>query len=346
MSVVTISKEILKNFVEKIFLAEGVRPMDAEVLSNHLVLANLRGVDSHGVSRVKNYIERLRSGNVEKGKNFIILKETPVSCLIDGNNSMGILVATEGMRIAVEKAQKTGIGIVAVNNSNHCGMLADYVKYAADRDCIAVATTNAPSSMAPWGGKEGFFGTNPFAYGLPSGNENPIVFDMATSVVARGKIRLAQKNDMKIPIGWAISKDGKQTEDPNVALDGGSVLPVGGPKGYGLSFFVEVLSSILSGASFGPHIGSLYNNEIQNVGHFFIVFKADLFTDLDIFKARMNQMSREIKNISLAEGFERIYLPGELEFLQQEKREKEGIPLPKVVETELKEVAKVHNINY
>ncbi|QQK81717.1 Ldh family oxidoreductase [Salicibibacter cibi] len=167
---------------------------------------------------------------------------------------------------------------------------------------------------------------------------------MATSVVARGKIRLAQKNEMKIPVGWAISKDGEETDDPNVALDGGSVLPVGGPKGYGLTFFVEVLSSLLSGASFGPHIGSLYTDEKQNVGQFFLVFKADLFTDFETFKTRMIQMRSEIKNTPLAKGFDHIYLPGELEFIQQEKREKEGVPLTKAVFNELKQVAEENKI--
>jgi ureidoglycolate dehydrogenase (NAD+) len=248
---------------------------------------------------------------------------------------MGILVATEGMKIAVKKALKNGVGMVSINHSNHCGMLADYIKYATDNNCIAIAVTNAPSSMPPWGGMESFFGTNPIAYGVPRGNENPIIFDMATSVVARGKIRLAQKNNMKIPIGWALSKDGKQTDDPNVALDGGAVLPVGGHKGYGLAFFVEVLSGIMSGASYGPYLGTLYEDKIQNIGHFFLVFKADLFIDLKVFKSRMDQMSNEVKEIAKAEGFDEIYLPGELESVLYKKRSEKGIPLTQEVYSEL-----------
>ncbi|QQK81718.1 Ldh family oxidoreductase [Salicibibacter cibi] len=173
MSTVSMPKEELKQLVQNIFQAEGMESDDAHTIAKHLTLANLRGIDSHGVSRVKNYTERLRSGLFSKGTNFTIHKEYPSSCLIDGNNSMGILLATEGIKIAVEKAKDTGVGIVSINHSNHCGMLADYVKYAADNDCIALATTNAPSSMAPWGGTESFFGTNPFAYGIPSGNAPP-----------------------------------------------------------------------------------------------------------------------------------------------------------------------------
>lgn len=344
MNTVNVSKDKLENLVTEIFCAEGLDREDAEIVSKHLVFANLRGVDSHGVSRVKTYTERLRKGVVKKGRDFHISRETPSSCLIDGNNCMGVLLSTEGIKLAVKKAENTGVGLVSIRQSNHCGMLADYVKYAADRDCIALAVTNAPSSMPPWGGKDKFFGTNPFAYGVPSGNDNPIIFDMATSVVARGKIRLAQKNNMKIPIGWAISKEGKPTDNPNIALDDGAVLPVGGPKGYGLAFFVEVLSSILSGANFGPHIGSLYEDDIQNVGQFFIVFRADLFTDLENFKSRMAQMSNEIKQTSLAEEFDRIFLPGEIEILQQKKREEEGIPLTKTVWNELKDFNNFHKL--
>ncbi|MBP2076913.1 Ldh family oxidoreductase [Oceanobacillus polygoni] len=344
MTAVRVQHDVLQRLIHNIFLNAGFEEEDSKTLADHLVLANLRGIDSHGVSRMKTYMDRVRTGMINVGNHYTVHNEYASSCLLDGKNHMGILLATEGIRIAVEKAEKTGIGMVGIRQSNHCGMLADYVKYAADHDCVALAVTNSPSSIAPWGGKEAFFGTNPFAYGIPTREEYPIVFDMATSVVARGKIRLAQKNNMKIPIGWAVSKDGEPTDDPNVALDGGTVLPVGGPKGYGLAFFVEVLSSILTGASFGPHLGSLYLNEQQDVGQYFLVFKADLFTDMDTFKTRMSQMIEEVKANPRIEGIERIYLPGELEFIQKEKREKEGIPLSAAVVDELEEVASLYGI--
>lgn len=335
MNTVYVSSYKLKKIVKMIFQSEGVISTEADILARHLVLANLRGVDTHGVSRVKTYVKRLRTGNVNKNTQYEILKETPSSYLIDGKNSLGIVLASEGIRLAVDKANKSGACVVSIRNSNHCGMLADYVKYAATNNCIAIAVTNAPPAMPPWGGKESFFGTNPIAYGIPTGNDNPIIFDMATSVVARGKIRQAQKNNVSIPTGWAITKEGRDTNDPNEALNGGSILPVGDHKGYGLALFVEVLSGILSGSGFGPHLGSLYENEKQNLGHLFLVFKVNMISDIDAFVYKINQMIQEIKGTPLAEGFEKIYIPGEIENAIEEKRRKEGIPLDKDVYVEL-----------
>lgn len=342
---ISVKKNQLEKNVSKIFQAAGVEEKEATIIANHLVLANLRGVDSHGVSRTNIYIKRIDLGIMKKKTELNIVKETPSNALIDGDSGIGIVLATEGIKIAVDKAKANGIGIVAIKNSSHCGMLADYTNYAAQHDCIALATTNAPSSMAPWGGKEGYFGTNPLSYGVPTGIESNIVFDMASSVVAKGKITLAEKNNHKIPIGWAISKEGQPTDDPSEAKEG-LVLPVGGPKGYGIAFLVEVLSGILSGAAFGPHISSLYNDldKTQNVGQFFFVMRADLFEELSTFKERMDQMIEEIRNVSLAEGHDRIYLPGEIEYERAKKLSVEGIPLSNNVLQELQAIASRYDI--
>lgn len=339
---VRVAKADLEHFVGMIFQGAGLNEEQSAILARHLVLANLRGVDSHGVSRVDIYTKRLESGIVEKKSEVRVEKETASSALIDGENAIGILLASKGIEMAVQKAKETGLAAIGIKNSNHCGMLADYTQYAARHDCIAIATTNAPSSMAPWGGKQGFFGTNPLSYGVPAGEERDIIFDMATSVVARGKITLARKNNQQIPLGWAISKEGKPTTDPNEALDDGLVLPVGGPKGYGLAFLVDVLSGLLTGAAFGPYIGSLNKDwdRNQNVGQFFWVMRADLFEPLEEFKSRIDQMIREIRQIPLAEGFERIYLPGEIEYEKTAEREQYGIPLSDSVIQELEAVGK------
>lgn len=331
---VRVAKADLEHFVCKLFQGAGMDEEQSSIVARHLVLANLRGVDSHGVSRVEIYTRRLDLGIDSKSAKAKIVKESASSALIDGGAGLGIIMATEGMKLAVRKAQETGLAVVGIKNSGHCGMLADYTLYAARHNCLAIATTNAPANMAPWGGKKAFFGTNPFSYGVPAGKEKDIVFDMATSVVARGKITLARKNNQPIPLGWAISKEGKPTTDPGEALDGGLVLPVGGPKGYGLAFLVDVLSGLLTGAAFGPYIGSLYKDldRNQNVGQFFFVMRADLFEPLTEFKNRIDQMIREIRQIPLAEGFERIYLPGEIEYEIALEREQNGIPLtPKII---------------
>ncbi|MCI2256690.1 Ldh family oxidoreductase [Domibacillus sp. PGB-M46] len=340
-----VQKEELEKCVLEIFQAAGLDEEQASIVARHLVLANLRGIDSHGVSRVDIYTKRLDLGIMKKKTEINVVKETSSSMLLDGGGGVGIVLATKGMQIAVEKAKTTGIAIVGINHSSHCGMLADYTAYAAQNNCIGLAVTNAPSSMAPWGGKKGYFGTNPLSYGIPAGKEIDIVFDMATSVVARGKITLARQNNQEIPIGWAISKEGYPTTDPIEAGEG-LVLPVGGPKGYGLAFFVEVLSGLLTGATFGPYISSLYKdlNKSQNIGQFFLAIRADLFEELASFKKRMDQMIEEIRNIPLAHGYDRIYLPGEIEYERSKKLAVEGIPLSKNVLDELASVVERYGL--
>ncbi|MBD8067937.1 Ldh family oxidoreductase [Bacillus sp. PS06] len=341
-----IQKDQLEQFVRNVFIEAGLDERQSTLISRHLVLANLRGMDSHGVSRVSIYCKRLDLGLVDKTYNPIIEKESEVSALINANNSSGIPVSTFGIELAIKKAKKSGIGIVAIHNSNHCGMLADYVQRAVEEDCIVLATTNAPANMAPWGGKSPFFGTNPFAYGIPTGEEDNIVLDMATSKVAKGKVVLAQKNNQNIPIGWALSSDGQPTEDPNEALKG-VFLPFGEHKGYGITFLVETLSAIVTGSAFGPHIGDLYTNfeNKQNVGQFFYCMRADLFQDIDKFKSRMDQMIKEIRTVPVMKGVDKIYLPGEIENITYKDRSENGIPLSKEIIHELQLVGEKYNLS-
>ncbi|SFA99371.1 Malate/lactate/ureidoglycolate dehydrogenase, LDH2 family [Lentibacillus halodurans] len=340
-----INRTNLENYVTAIFQKAGIRDDHSATIARHLVLANLRGVDSHGVTRVKSYIDRLERGVVNREHNMKITKETPASILIDGANELGIIPATEGIRLAVEKAKDMGVAIAGINHSNHCGMLADYTGYAAEHDCVCLATTNAPSYMAPWGGKERYFGTNPISYGIPGGEEGNIVFDMATSIVARGKIKLAIQNHEDIPVGWAITKEGEPTTDAQEAMDG-LVLPVGGPKGYGLALLADVLSGLLTGAAFGPGIGRPEDlNEVQEVGQFFFVIRADIFEELNTFKNRMDSMASEIKQIPAAKGYDKIYLPGEIENETANERNRSGIPLTEQVIDELHAIGRSYGIS-
>ncbi|MFZ4453731.1 Ldh family oxidoreductase [Salibacterium aidingense] len=342
---VHVEKHELEEFVNQIFLAVGLDKEQASIIANHLVLADLRGMDSHGVSRVETYVKRFENGLINKKLDAKTECETVSSMLINGMNGSGIVLATKGIEAAVRKAKDTGVAIVGINNSEHCGMLGAYTMYAAENDCIALATTNSPPNMAPWGGRERFFGTNPFSYGIPTGEEKNIVFDMATSVVARGKIILAQKNNQQIPIGWAISKEGKPTTDPNEAMEG-LVLPVGGAKGYGITFLVETLSSLLTGATFGPHLPDYYKDAAPlDVGQCFVVFRADLFQSLKQFKDRIDQMVSEIKEVPLMEGVSRIYLPGEIEMEKTKDRLSKGIPISQGIVNELLEIGRHYKVS-
>lgn len=344
-SSVRIAKSDLEEFLENIFLAAGLDSHQSVSIASHLVHANLRGVDSHGVSRVDIYTKRLDLGLVNKVFDPQHTYETPISVLINAENCQGIPVSSYGMDLAIEKAKESGIGIVGIKNSNHCGMLADYVAKAVNEDCIALATTNAPSNMPPWGGSGRFFGTNPISYGVPAGEEENIIFDMATSKVSRGKVILAQKNNQSIPLGWALSSSGMPTEDPSQAADG-VLLPVGEHKGYGLAFLVETLSALFTGAAFGPQIGDLYKNleDTQNVGQFFLVMRADLFQPIEVFKQRMDEIIREIRQVPLMEGTDKIYLPGEIELETYRDRIQNGIPISQEIINELIRVAERYEV--
>lgn len=331
----------LEGLVCELFAASGVPDEESAEISRHLVLANLRGIDSHGVGRVAVYLERLELGLVSPATRVENLRETPVSALLDGGNGSGLVVAARAMGTAITKAEESGIGMVCVRGSNHCGMLARYTGQAAKRGLIGLAATSAPATMAPWGSRQPFFGTNPLSYAIPMpAEEDDIVFDMATSQVARGKIILAAKEGQQIPLGWALDPQGKPTKGAEEALEG-TMLPLGGPKGSGLAFLVEVLSSALSSAAYGPHIPPLYDNpdREQGLGHFFLAFRPDLFVEPHDFAERVSGMSRELRALPLAAGHERVYLPGEPEAETERERSEKGIPLSPAVLEELTELA-------
>lgn len=331
----------LEALVREIFAASGMPQSEAGEVAGHLVLANLRGVDSHGVSRVGVYVERLDLGLVSQVTRTQTVRETPVSALTDGGNGSGPVVAARAMRLAIVKAKEAGIGMICAQGSNHCGMLAYYTKMAAESGLIGLATTSAPATMAPWGATERFFGTNPLSYAIPTPEgEDDIVFDMATSQVARGKIILAAKDGRKIPLGWAIDPEGRPTEDAEAALEG-TVLPLGGAKGSGIALLVEVLSSVLASTAYGPHIPPLYDNPTreQGLGHFFLAFRPDLFVEREEFEDRVSGMAWELRSLSPAAEHERVYLPGEPEAENERRRRTEGIPLSAEVFKELAEIA-------
>jgi LDH2 family malate/lactate/ureidoglycolate dehydrogenase len=343
---VTVDSIKLEKVVSAIFKSYELSDEDANLVAKHLVLANLRGVESHGVVRVKSYIDRLELNLVESKNHIQIEKDFPSFCKVNGGNNLGIIVASKAVEIAINKAKATGLACVGVYNSNHCGMLADYTSKIANEGYIGFAVSNAPSSMTPWGAKEMYFGTNPLSYAIPTFTSRNIVFDMATSVVARGKITYALKNNLTIPVGWAIDKHGKMTENPQDALEG-SVLPVGGPKGSGLALLVDILSGIISGAAFGTAVGSMKQDDRkQNVGHFFFAMRPDLFVELDAFKNNIQKLKSDIKNLAKADGVEEILLPGEMEYDLLESRLQNGIPLSTVIVEALSEIAHEKGIGF
>ncbi len=330
--------ETLTEYVSRVLQKCDLSEKDSAVVAESLVSANLRGVDSHGVTRLPIYIKRLKSGVVNPKPNIKVLEESDATLLIDGDDGMGQVVGTEAMRLGVEKAKKNGAVYIGVQRSTHFGTGAYFVQQGVRNDMITYAMSNAPSTMAPWGGTQPYIGTNPYAFGIPAGKHNPLVLDMATSVVARGKVILAEQKGEEIPEGWAIDQEGKPTTDARSALQG-SVLPFGGPKGYAISLMIDVMSGVLTGAGFGPHINNIYGDfdKPQNVGHFFQLIDVNQFMSSESFKGRIDQMINEIKSSPKAEGVDEIYLPGEIETNIQRERKRDGIILDREVYEDIKQ---------
>ena len=336
----------LRSFCEEIFVSCGMAPEDAFIVADGLVRSNLRGVDSHGVTRVGIYAKRLKMGLVNPRPEVKIVRESAATLLVDGDNGMGQVVGVRALELGLEKVKQSGGVYVGVRRSNHYGTGAYYVQRAVAHDVVAFAYSNAPPTMAPWGGIDPYVGTNPYAFGVPAGGHPPIILDMATSIVARGKIILAAERGESIPEGWAIDEHGNQTTDAQEALQG-SVLPFGGPKGYALSLMIDIMSGALTGAGFGPRVNSLYDNfeEPQDVGAFFQLIDIGQFADPDAFKANIDRMVEEIKSSRRAPGTEEIFLPGEIEFRMEQERLASGIPVGATTVAELREVGKTCGVD-
>lgn len=335
------------NFCTDIFVRLGVREDRARLLADTMVQANLRGVDSHGVTRTGIYVERIRRGLVDPHAEPEIVKESPAMALIEAKSGIGQVVSYEAMRLAIKKARAMGTGLVGVRGSNHFGAAAYYTMCALKEDMIGIAMSNAPATMAPWGARTPYIGTNPISVAVPAKNRLPIVFDMATSIVARGKIILAAQKGESIPEGWAIDTQGRITTDAQKALEG-AVLPFGGAKGSAIAILIDVFSGILTGAAFGPHIGDLYRNfqDRQNLGHVFIAIDPGYFGDVEDFKERVDRMIEEIKDLPPAYGVEEVLLPGEIEFRMEETRKRDGIPLEPEVEDMLQRLGKEFHVTW
>ena len=327
----------LRNFATEALTKVAVPYKDAAIIADTWVEADLRGIDTHGVLRLAPYMKMFSEGNINPQPNFSIVKETPITALIDADDAAGNLASFWAAEIAIEKAKNSGAGIVGVKNSTHNCMLAYYPMMALEHDMIGLMTTNVPPQVPAYGGMTKILSTNPYAAAIPAGDELPVVVDMATTLVALGKVRLSATLGKKIPLGWGLDKNGEPTDDPNEILTGGGFLAwLGGPKGYALAVLANILSGVLTGGSFGPqnfppYSTAEYGNQLVREGHFIMVLRIDSFMPVDKFKSRMDAMIREIKASEPAKGFSRVYLPGEPEFENKSQRMKTGIPLSHAV---------------
>lgn len=310
----------------------------AHEVAGCLIKAELRGVDSHGMVRLPVYARRVKAGVVKTRPDIRLLSSATAAALVDGDNGLGPVVGARAMEAALDLARKHGTGFVGVRHSNHFGPAAYYVEKAVSRGCIGLAISNAPANMAPFGGRTRFLGTNPVAVGIPAGREDPLIFDASTSVVARGKIIVAAHTGEAIPEGWAIDPDGHPTTDPERAL-AGAVLPFGGPKGSAISFIIDILCGVLTGAAFASHLNTLEDlSTVQNVGHVLAAVRTDLFMTEAQFRERMDAILKMLKAAPPAPGAPRVLLPGEIELANESRARAEGIALPSAIARQLAEL--------
>jgi len=318
----------------------------AREVSGCLIKAELRGIDSHGMVRLPVYARRVQAGVVKARPDIRLLSAGSSAALIDGDNGLGPVVGARAMDAALDLARQHGTGFVGVRHSNHFGPAAYYVEKAVSRGFIGLAISNAPPNMAPFGGRTRFLGTNPVAVGIPAGQEAPLIFDASTSVVARGKIIVAAHTGESIPDGWAIDPDGYPTTDPEQGL-AGAVLPFGGPKGSAISFIIDILCGVLTGASFGLHINTLEDlSTVQNVGHVLAAVRTDLFMPDREFRARMDLVLKMLKASPPAPGAERVLAPGEIELARESSARSHGIEMPAAIAGQLATLAEELGVSF
>jgi ureidoglycolate dehydrogenase (NAD+) len=336
-----VSAPKLKAFVAEVLEKVGISSDDAQITAEVLVTTDMRGTRTHGVRLLKWYVNQIQRGGVNLNARMEIVRSGPTWALVDGQAGLGEVTAYKSMKLAITKAKENFIGVVGARNSNHFGAAGYYANMCLEQDMMGFATTNADPTMSVPGAAARLFGTNPIAYAFPAGEEKALTFDVATSVVAGVKVHQAAREGRRIPEGWIIDRQGRPTTDPNDLEKGGAHLPVGAHKGYGLTFMVEILSGALTGAGVMDEVLSYvqHPDKACNSGHFFMAMDVCAFIPAAEFKARLDAMARKIRSSPRMQGFERVYVPGEIEREEQEKARERGVLLDETTLSDLKQVA-------
>lgn len=335
-----VSVEKLRSFMVDAAAALPLDRKSAEIMVDNLIIANLWGIDSHGVGRYPVYMGRLRKDLVNRTPNIKITKTLPALITVDGDNGLGSVVTMKALDEILKLADTFGMASATIHSSNHMGALGYYSDYAAKKGYITLVFSVGPPNMPPFGGMEAYFSTNPLAVGIPSPDEDHIIVDMATAVAAKGKIREAARKGEKIPEGWAIDKDGNATTDPHAAIDG-LVLPMSGHKGSALALVIEFFAGVLSGSAFGTEVIMQYGDDPRpaNVGHMLIAIKPEGFLTPEDFSSRMKRFCSELRTIQPAKGFEKVLLPGDKERMTAKTVMEQGIKIDDELLNQMKEIA-------
>jgi len=345
--------------MKQILMAAGLPEPDAEISADVLIESDKRGIDSHGIGRLKPiYIDRIREGIINPVTKIDVIKDGPTTAVLDANNGMGQVVSKYAMQLAIDKAKQFGMGMVAVRNSNHYGIAGYYVTMATEQGMVGITGTNARPSIAPTFGVENMLGTNPLTFGMPSDEPFSFVLDCATSVTQRGKIEVYQRLGKDLPDGWVIGEDGSSRTDTEQVLKdlvtGGAALTplggmgelLGGYKGYGYATVVEILSAALAGGAFLKGLSGISEGVKQpyHLGHFFIAIDVEAFTTLESFKQITGDILRTLRSSKKAPGEERIYTAGEKEHLASLERSNEGVPINEALERDIAALKAIYGI--
>lgn len=328
----------LEAFGTALLQAAGMTALDAAEVASLLVETSLQGTDSHGVMRLPVYARRCIAGGIVSPAKIERSRDSGAVIVLDGGSAAGHLVGIRAVDEVTARALETGVAAVGVRNSNHLGALGLYSRRIAEAGQIGLVMTNASPRIAPTGGYEALLGNNPWTIGVPH-SEGPIVMDVAQSVVAVGKIRMAKAAGEQLPLGWARDKNGLPTVDPDAALEG-LVEPIGGHKGYALVLMIDVLCAVLTGAASGPAVSGLFTlDRPAGVGHLFLALNIEHFTERGDFTDRLNVLVDLIRSSGRAPGVDVLHLPGDLERLSRERRLVGGIPVSDAVKAELVGIA-------
>lgn len=352
----TVPANDLLEFAKAVLIRLGVPEEDARIVSDVLIQADLRGIDSHGIARLRRYVKGLKEGYIKPEAEIKIIRETPVTATLDGGAGLGQVISVKAMELAIRKARENFLGFVAVRNTNHYGIAGYYSMMALKEGMIGISTTNSEVCIVPTFGARAMLGTNPISIAVPALKERPFVLDMATSTVPVGKIEVYDRLGKSLPEGWAVDEYGESARDPARVIEnvyghkGGGLLPLGGleeesggHKGYGLALVVEIFSALLPGALYSELVYPVDDEGRPlppNIGHFFGAMRIDAFRDPEEFRKDMDDLLRRLKNSPKRRGKERIYIHGEKEMEMVRLREKEGIPLLDRVVRDLKDIAR------
>ena len=331
-----IDVETAERLCHDVFSRVGMTSQDASVLTESLIQADLRGIGSHGISRVKVYVDRIRNGWVNHKAVLKVISDRPSLFHFDGDNGVGAVIGTKAMDKCIERAADVGASVCSVRNCNHFGIASFFTMRAVRSGMVGFAASNNPPNMAPWGGMTPLIGTNPFSFAAPTKRNEPFVVDMSSSIVARGRINVAEIENQPIPLGWAVDSQGRPTQDAREALDG-AVLPFGQHKGYGIALAIDIICGVLSGAAFSNQVGQLWDNDVstQNIGLFFMVIDPKSTVGTMAFCDRVDVLIDHLKGSKPAEGFDRVRVPGEIEKENERVNRQMGILVGKGVLTDL-----------